>query len=498
MCLLATLPARANGRFPQAERLVEDPADPSHLMVAGTYGLVTTYDHGTHWYFTCEAEFAGQSSYGGDPLLEIVAGGAALVDVQAFVGRTADGCSWAPTLGSLASAGTQSFDDFAVDRASGTTIVADATTFVDGAWTISLEQSRDAGVTWHPLGSPLPASLLFTVDLDPTDPTHIVATGLSAGRTGIFLSSVDNGQTWTSADIPNTNIDDEPYIAAIDPTNPSRIFVRTDSWITEDDGTLQSNDALLVSEDGGATFTTLLQKNARLFGFAISPDGSRIVAGYGDPKDPTYDVDPAVMGIYVADASDLAFTATPVVSGSVTCLTWTMAGLYECTAPAQSTSGQFVQVNFFESAAIALDGGVDFSAATSLMNLNDIVGPPPCCAATLAACNWALDCPSLGACGDGGMPLSCESTDAAAIPPASTAAHGASSGCASAGAATPRGAKDALWLSCFAALAIHRRRWRPTKRRPREASVLIVERCCRRAHRKARELRALSRRGRPL
>jgi hypothetical protein len=216
--------------------LIEDPLDRNHLMVAGTYGLVSTHDRGLHWYFTCEAEFAGQEGYGGDPLLEIVANGAALVDVQQFLGRSADGCAWTPTLGTLAGAGQQSFDDFAVGGASRSLVIADATTLVDGAWTVTLEQSLDAGLTWSPLGTPLPLSLLFTVDLDPTDPTHIFATGLSPSRTGVFLASSDNGTTWTSNDIPNTDIDDEPYIAAVDPSNPNKIYVRTDAWVADSSG----------------------------------------------------------------------------------------------------------------------------------------------------------------------------------------------------------------------------------------------------------------------
>jgi hypothetical protein len=392
----------ANGRYPRAERLVADPADADHMMLAATYGILTTPDRGAHWYHVCEAEFAGDPQYSNDPLLDIVQSGAALVDVQSYIGRSPDGCSWVPTLGS-AGATSPTYVDFAVDRATRSTVVAVSTARVDGSVVISLERSQDGGVTWAKIGKPLPLSQVMTIDLDPADATHVMATGLSTSHAGVFLSSPDSGETWTSTPIPNTDDSAFPYIAAVDPHDSNKIYVRTDSWILPDGAAeLVAADSLLYSSNGGASWAPVLQATGKLLGFAISPDGSQVVAGYGDPVESGFDVDPDATGIYLASTSDHQFTH--VFGGSVTCLTWTADGTYACLA--QSASGTLTEVGLFEGGITGPDAG----APRNVMRLADIAGPPPCCAATDAVCSWVEVCPTLGpgACRDGAAPsLAC-------------------------------------------------------------------------------------------
>ena len=399
----ATSEALANGRFPRAERLIEDPANPDHLMLAATFGLVTTTDRGKHWFHICEAAFASDSSYLGDPLLELVSGDAWLVDVQTTIRRSQDGCTWTSTLGSVGvGAPNQNVNDLVVDRANRSTVVAVVTRIVDGGTSIGLEQSDDAGVTWRTIGSPLPLASVTTIDLDPTDPTHIYATGLApaiAGGTGALLKSSDHGTTWSTIPIPNTDSDNVPYIAAIDPRDPTKMYVRTDSYVLPAGAPEESdNDALLYSKDGGTSWTEVLRKSAKLLGFALSPDGSSVLAGYGDPVEAGYYADTADFGIYEAQASDLSFSL--VFGGSVTGLTWASDGVYAGTAP--QTSGRGGELLFFAGGNIAPDG----AAPTSLMALGDVAGPPPCCAALGSVCDWSSVCMTYPffACADGGVP----------------------------------------------------------------------------------------------
>jgi hypothetical protein len=467
--------ALANGRFPRAQRLLEDPNDPDHLTLAATFGLLTTSDRGAHWYHVCEASFAGDDTYAGDPLLDRVAGGALLVGVQSAIRRSSDGCSWTPTLGPPAIAATDTIDDFAVDRASATTVVAIATQIVNGAARVTLRESTDAGVTWTALGSPLPASRAFTVDLDPTDSSHIVATGLSASaaQTGIFLQSLDRGTTWSSVAIPTTDYSSIPYIAAIHPQNPKQVFVRTDGFVLPAGADQQiADDALLVSADGGATWKEVLRKSAKLLGFAISPDGATVLAGYGDPVEPGYSVDPADMGIYRAAVADFQFDR--VFSGNnVTCLTWTRAGTYVCTEAPEA--GTYEELALFDG---HLDG--DGAAPRSVLRLSDVAGPPPCCADVARVCAWQTLCATFNACSDSGAPAAtCRmgptvpTGDAAAANPGrdanagsagdgGRADQGSSGGCrlVTASGASPRGTVAFAPLLAIVTLAGLRRAWR--------------------------------------
>ncbi len=409
--------AFANGRFPRAQRLLEDPNDAAHLTLAATFGLLTTSDRGAHWYHVCEAGFAGDDTYSGDPLLERVADGALLVDVQSSMRRSVSGCEWTTVLGPPAVAATATIDDFAVDRVTGATVVAVATELVDGGERATLLRSLDAGVTWAAVGRPLPVSTAFTVDLDPTDPSHIYATGLSssAERAGVFLESTDGGMTWTSIDIPNTDSSSAPFIAAVHPRDPHKIFIRTDGWASADGADEDAaDDALLYSSDSGRTWTQVLRKAAKLLGFAISPDGDTVIAGYGDPTELGRSVVAADMGVYRASIAEMQFSQS--YSGNdVTCLTWTQAGIYVCTE--RPESGTYEELAVFAPATFLADG-----APTSLMRLGDVQGPLPCCAAAERACPWQSVCSMFDACGiaapepvcDGGPPAAMSETRAPA------------------------------------------------------------------------------------
>ena len=472
----------ANGRFPHSQRLLEDPSDPRHLLLGATYGILTTWDRGQHWYDFCEALFAGDSAYIGDPLVDLVGGSsdggtplAALVDVQKAISRSADFCGWTPTLGSFTAPPT--VEDFAVDRAHRETVVAVVSTRTDGGVRIALEESTDAGVTWHAIGTPLPVQTAYTVDLDPSDPTHIYATGLvltDGGLSGVFLKSLDHGATWTSTPIPNTDDNNAPYIAAIDPRDPNRIFVRTDSYSMDNPAELSANDALLYSSDGGATWKELIRQTAKLLGFALSPDGTAVLAGYGDPRGSTLYVDPTVTGIYMASTSDLSFSR--LFADSVTCLTWVSSGVYACTTLAEGNT--YEELAFFGNTDLVADGG----APTYLMKLDDVLGPPPCCAAAAAACDLSalcmtypfFACADAGAtaesCADAGPLVDAAGAEGDAAPTAPPRAGSSGCACRTVASRAEDGPRGMLWsVSLLAALGA--RRWRRPRTSPRTSST---------------------------
>ncbi len=402
--------ASSNGRFPRAARLVESPRDPNRLTIVATYGLLLTEDRGRHWYHVCDAAFTFEQGFSTDPVFGLTADESFLVGAQTRLTRSSDrGCSWTKVL----EPAHASVDDFTMIAGNADDILALVTEYGPAASQPRLEESVDGGVTWLPVGSPLPAVIAYTLDVDPKNPSYVYVTGSNnladATAPAVFLTSNDRGTTWTVHPIPNTNANAPPYIAAIHPTDGNKIFVRTDAWKSTGAGEA-ADDALLYSSDRGESWTEILHPGgldpeaagAKLLGFALSPDGSSALAGYGDPIDPLRMVDPdrRWRGIY-RSSSDGRFSfgagapgaPTPVVTGNVSCLTWTATGIYRCLLE----EGQPTRLSFTTDVTFA-------SVGTTLMSTNEALGQSPCCGGRLAGiCDWSTDCRALQAC-DGGAP----------------------------------------------------------------------------------------------
>jgi photosystem II stability/assembly factor-like uncharacterized protein len=378
--------------------LVEDPRDPNGLTLAATYGLVTTKDRGRSWYHVCEASFAGSDSYIGDPLTEVAGDGSLWVGVQTTLNVSRDlGCSWSTVLGGPA----DSVPDFTLIKQAPSSVLALQALLEDSSVAVHLTESTDNGATFNTVGTPLPVFNAFTIEVAPSDPAIIYVSGKSASGVSQLLASTDHGTTWTTHDLPSTAFEEIPYIAAVHPTDPKKIFVRTDARVNQG-VTYVAGDALLYSNDGGKTWAELYRTGAKLLGFALSPDASTVLIGYGNPRDPELQVDDSVTGVYKSATASFAFAR--IDAEAVTCLSWTRTGVYVCTAQAQKGYA----LGFSPDSSFG-DGAANLQP---LLNLADIVGPL-CCGGTQAVCgaNWATSCALFGACRDaaGNAPPTCSS-----------------------------------------------------------------------------------------
>jgi hypothetical protein len=201
--------------------------------------------------------------------------------------------------------------------------------------------------------------------------------------------------TWGSHAIPNTDVSQAPYLAGLHPRDPGKIFVRTDSWV-EIDGALTARDALLYSGDGGQTWSELFRSNAKLYGFALSPDGATVLIGYGDPQEGAGQVVSGPFGLFKSATDQFSFEQ--LYSERVGCLAWTKTGVYLCGS--QTFDG-------FELAFSPTPLSVDAGCWTPLLALDQVRGPLACAAGTSGArcaASWELACATFGAC-DGGTPV---------------------------------------------------------------------------------------------
>ena len=403
----ATREAGANGRFPRGQQFYEFPSDHDHLLLAATYGLVTSKDGGKNWHYICETAFSffpPADGFPGDPLVGIMDDESLLLGAQSRVTKSIDAaCDWTK---SFEEAGAV-VDDIAVAPSDRKTAVALVRFPTQMPIVSRVYRTVDRGASWTAIGSPITTLVVgYTIDVDPKDPAHFMVTGITTYdptvESGIFLSSTNDGMTWASSPIPKTNVEAGPYIAAVHPTDPNKIFVRTDEWLENDVGGYDARDALLYSKDGGKTWTELLRligpdgPGGKLFGFALSPDGATVLAGYGDPIDGSgRTVDRTLTGVYKSSGPDYSFgtTPTPLFSDLVSCLSWTPNGIYVCASP---------------------DGGIPYisrandisslnaAGLTKVMEMDKMKGEPPCCAGrSVTTCDWpSVACIRFKVCDD--------------------------------------------------------------------------------------------------
>jgi hypothetical protein len=411
--------ASANGRFPTAQQLAVPPNDPSMLVLMATFGVNFSYDKGSTWSWVCEGAVGYMSNE--NPILGITEADSILVGTFEGLGVTTDrGCTWTLPSGPM---GSVPVTDLVVEPSdphsafvltSAYAGIDDAgSTFHSAVWV-----THDDGTTFTQVGSSLdPEILPETIEVAPSDSSHVYVSGtrrINGVATGVLLYSTDGAQTFTQTLMPLATTDRAPFIAAVDPTNPLRVYVRVQTVDALADGgtgtaSAPAGSRVLVSNDGLQTVQQVWQApNSDLLGFVVSPDGSKVYTG--GPKD----------GLHVASSTALDFTAqaSPV---QIECLAFRGTTLLACS---QEVSGFTV--------GSTTDDGATW---TPMLHLSCIQGPLNCGSASLVGsqCDtlWATQQATLGgpdpACtadagaGDAGPP------DAGQAPSGS---KGSSGGCA--------------------------------------------------------------------
>ena len=361
-CVLAGLPSAvwANGRYPAAGQLVVAPADPRHIVVRATFGLVQSFDAGGTWSWICEEAVSADGFQ--DPEIILTTGGRidiGLPDGVAVGDRS--GCQWSRVPG-LAD---DNVIDLVASSADPATAYAVAAVTVNGAFNGLVAGTND-GVSWAMDGALLPNTYPLTIEIAPSRPQRLYL-GAEDGNleTGFIDVSDDGGASWTMHDGPAGV--DAVYVSAVDPLDPDRVYLR--SYFPQ--------GSLYVSEDGAGTWSLINESVAPLTGFALSPDGQQIAVGGTNG-----------LTILTRKAGDggSAFTLATTSPLPVSCLTWTASGLFACAD--EATSGFTI--------GVSKDGGMTF---TPLLHLAELT--PVSCAgdasATSCAAQWCSTAMAVGA-----------------------------------------------------------------------------------------------------
>jgi MYXO-CTERM domain-containing protein len=443
------LPAHANGRFPASNAIYLAPADPTFLVMRTTFGLLYSHDFGAAWDWSCDEALGITSPQSiEDPVLGVTRAGnivAGLNEGLALTLAPHAGCGWtfvSTAAGDSAPVSLPWIRDVAVRPGAEGTVVAlrAPSPFANDAGIAAgtqVYQSSDDGLHWTALGAPIDPSVLpTTLDVAASDPRRLYVAGFreiavaegGRTRTGSLFVSMDDGATWIERSVPiDPTVEAAPYIAAVDPSDADRVYLRT-----------EGRSRLLVTTDAGRTFSTAVKFTGQMFGFALSPDGSTVWVGGAAPD-----------GLQMATRTSLTFA--PISSIDIACLAARGGDLWACS---DELSGF--------TAGVSHDQGRTFCP---VLHLDGVRGPLACPADTPdAGCAMGPVCALLKGCrGSEAGPLGCQppATSSADPPPPAPASTPRSSSCGcSAAGASGAGVLGALAASGALAAALARRRSR--------------------------------------
>jgi hypothetical protein len=316
---------------------------PEQLVLRTTFGLLVSADAGMSWTWICE-EAVGFARPQEDPAIAILAGGRLLAGLSVGLAQASDTyCAWEFAVLSDTPLELVDLTVRPLAPESAVALAWERTEANAFGYRSRFFGTTNAGASWEDYGSGIdPSVLVLTIDVAPSDPRRLYASGIRPGaRTAALFVSTDAAQTWTERTAPFDSPREQGlYIAAVDPLVPERVYLRSSG---------ASSSRLLVTDDAGVSFDELISGKS-LLGFALSPDGSEIYVG--GPED----------GLWWASRDDRVFEQRS--SLPILCLMSVANLLYAC-------SNELLDFAL----GVSSDGGRQFTAK---LHLSEVRGPVAC------------------------------------------------------------------------------------------------------------------------
>jgi hypothetical protein len=311
---------RADGAFPEAQAVLLPRDRPDEIIVATTFGLVSTDDGGSVWHLSCEAvntPMIGGARYAmGPPPEDRIY---AKTDVGVAL-STNGACAWSIAGGALSSGPTSMqpmpFDIFPDpnDPERVFVLANDAVSSVAYVF-----RSLDAGATYPgPIFTSADDTTLTGVEASASAAGTIYLTlyqrTVVPGATGVGTmleihprlgTSLDGGDTWQLADVEPGLGNVIPALAAVDPEDSRKIYLR----VTSAAGAAEQYQGIAITVDAGMTWTLPLKvPKGSLVGFARLSAQTLLAVGRTAP--PAADQSPAPV-IFRSDDGGQTFVTEP-------------------------------------------------------------------------------------------------------------------------------------------------------------------------------------------
>lgn len=245
-------PASGDGAFPDAQAILLPAGQPDRIILATSFGLLTSDDAGGRFEYTChDAVSEGGRLYGA-----VAAPGTRVLSVTASsVVHTDDlGCSYAAATG--VGGGGYAFDVFPDPTLPSRVFAVVLPDAMGERVPMSVYVSDDAGSTFDRALFTAPITAFITgVESAASDPSVIYVTWFDTPKVHPRLSRTrDGGASWTTVDLEPFLGGAEARLAAVSRTDPDDVALRV---ISRDDEK-RLIDRLSITRDGGLTFQSAL------------------------------------------------------------------------------------------------------------------------------------------------------------------------------------------------------------------------------------------------
>jgi len=241
--------AFADGAFPDELSVMLPEGNSNSILVGTNFGLVVSPDAGASWRYVCEPFITG-SVNDNVRFYQAASDGTVVAVSSTGFWRTGDGgCSWTRATGSVANhAGADVFID-PNDPSFVVAIAVDSTTGVNG-----IHRSVDGGATFAGPAYPT-ANRITGVEIARSDPSVVYATEVQDGTNvavqAFLRKSIDRGATWSLPRVLNVPAGTNVSIAAVDPGDASKVYLRLLNFDTNTDSiALTANDGQTLGPPG--------------------------------------------------------------------------------------------------------------------------------------------------------------------------------------------------------------------------------------------------------